>query len=418
MLTRIELYNFQAHEKLDLPLGRLTCFTGPSNSGKSAVLRAIAGLLRNDAVGPYVREGAKDLKVVLHRDDGLVVEWTKGKTPPAYKITYPDGSVKKLPKVGANVPVEVSEALCMGDLTLEDGKTKVSVNLHEQADKPFLVFDTGGQVAKVMGELTSAGKLFSAAAEGNRRTKADKKRKDLRQEDIDKLTTELSSYAGLDDLTEKMGWVETKLTEADGAEKAASELESLLTNLASLENELSLVNSSMPPLEKAATLDLKQLSALQSAVSSLGTLDSALKSAEEGLTASANDVSRLSVAKTADLSALVATNEAAQSLHHLISGLNDVLDVLDSNSVDHSIHLRAAEVDLEQLFKVQTALVSLAGLLDDLSGLEHVVWEQGVAIEDAEKALAEANEALASIDTCYTCGQSLTSDAREHMLHA
>jgi hypothetical protein len=54
----------------------------------------------------------------------------------------------------------------------------VHLNLHEQQESPFLVVSPPPYVAKVFGEMTYAGKLFSAASEGletkSPRSKSDK----------------------------------------------------------------------------------------------------------------------------------------------------------------------------------------------------------------------------------------------------
>ena len=51
MISRIVIHNFQCHKDLDLDLGRSTVLAGNSNSGKTAVLRALYWVLYNTPSG-------------------------------------------------------------------------------------------------------------------------------------------------------------------------------------------------------------------------------------------------------------------------------------------------------------------------------------------------------------------------------
>lgn len=417
MLKRVELVNFQAHGKLDIPIGQLTSLVGPSNSGKSAVLRAIAGLLRNDSASAFVQHGKSKLTVRLHLEDGHIVEWQKGKDANGYVLTRPDGTSSSYAKVGTNVPEEISDVLRMGPILLEDG-SKAHINLHEQADSPFLVFDTPGQVAKVFGELTSAGKLFSAANEGNRRIREDKKRRTLRQDDIEKLKSDLSQYADLDDITEKMEWVQSKLIEAKTTSSAAENLEALLSTLKSTESELSSAASAITALTPATLLDFTLLSNLQSAASSLDALQSELSGCESGLTASVETAAQLTPAVTTDLSALTTTNQEILDLGTLQDELRAVHGQADRLLDIHSKLERSAGVDLTKLVKVQDAIEAVTNLHGEYALRCDEIDGESLFIASAQEELDAAVEAMSKISACPTCLQPLSDGAKEHLFHA
>ena len=49
-LETLEISNFQSVEKADIQLGGFTVIVGPSNSGKSALLRALRAVVRPPVV--------------------------------------------------------------------------------------------------------------------------------------------------------------------------------------------------------------------------------------------------------------------------------------------------------------------------------------------------------------------------------
>src|SRR5687768_949930 len=107
MLTQVRLENFQSHKDTTLELGKLTMFTGGSNSGKSAALRGIIGMLKNEAADSYVTwDGSKSLTVTFTFEDGNVVSWNKGSGENTYIVETPDGETRKYEKVGSDVPEE------------------------------------------------------------------------------------------------------------------------------------------------------------------------------------------------------------------------------------------------------------------------------------------------------------------------
>ena len=199
MLTKVTLKNFQSHKHTELELGKLTLFTGGSNSGKSAALRAIIGLLRNDAVDSFVTwDGSKQLEVTFEFDDGNKVTWIKGGGANDYVLETPLGETHTYQKVGAGVvPEEVAEVLRLTPLVMEDGK-KSHVNVHAQLESPFLISGTAGEAARMLGELTAASKIFTAVSEGNRRTKAANAKKKLRREDLTAVRSQLEDFDTLD----------------------------------------------------------------------------------------------------------------------------------------------------------------------------------------------------------------------------
>lgn len=146
---------YQSIEEGQLDLDGLTVVVGPSNSGKSAFVRALRSLVENVSSPAHVRKGEKTFEVGLWDDDLEAPVWIeRGKGESTYGI-----GEEKWTKAGTSVPDEVALQLAI------DSKLQIA----GQFDPPFLLNTTGSEVARVLGELTNATTLYEAAREANRR---------------------------------------------------------------------------------------------------------------------------------------------------------------------------------------------------------------------------------------------------------
>lgn len=412
MITRIQLSNFQNHRSLDLTLGKFSVLSGPSNSGKTACLRAIAALLRNDPPGEYVTLGQTNLTVTLTLQDGHVVKWEKGlKGLNRYTLTRPDGTEWVGNKVGVKVPEEILDVLRIGPITLEDGK-KVHLNLHEQQESPFLIMDTAGQVAKVFGELTSAGKLFSAANEGNRRTREEKKLRTLRESDIAAAKASLAQYSNLDEQKEGLAWVEEQVKQASILTSAIETLESLIGAYGLTESDLTVAADSISRLSPVEGIDLTMILKLNEAAATLvglGSEESRLGVQLETLDASLQKLEKVS---DVDLNLLVEVDRVVRQVSSLVSEVEVAERQLQALPSQDRLTL---ELDLAPLSALNEAIVAVSDLLALASDARKQLLQLEGVISANEREVAEVEEFLGEIDTCPTCLQPVTA---EHLLGA
>ncbi len=159
MLTDVTATDFQSLKSVAVLLGKLTVVTGPSNSGKSALGRALRASLRNTVpVSTGLRRGKKAF-VVSAVVDGQEIQLCRGKSLSTY---LHDG--QQYTKVGANsVPEDIQEWLKMPEVLGMD------LNLSTQFDAPFLLSSRGSEAAQALGDLTNANLLAEAAREAVRR---------------------------------------------------------------------------------------------------------------------------------------------------------------------------------------------------------------------------------------------------------
>jgi len=166
MIQSIQLENFQSHENtmLDFSPG-INAIIGPSDNGKTAVLRAFYWALYNRPGGnAFVSYWTKNDKgnmtaksytaVTIKKSAGILKRFKTSEVN-GYEI---DGV--QLTAIRTEVPEQVDKFFLLG-----------KVNVQRQLDSPFLIGDTPGQAAAYLNELVSLDdidKALSAASKKKR----------------------------------------------------------------------------------------------------------------------------------------------------------------------------------------------------------------------------------------------------------
>lgn len=137
MLKSLLIKNFQKHKKFKLNFGRVTTIVGPSDKGKSALIRALVWVMTNKPGGTdFISHGADTAGAKLEFDNSSVSR-KKGKAGNTYSL---DGEVFKA--FGHHTPKEVAEPLNIRD-----------INLQQQHDSPFWFSLSSGEVSKRLNQL-------------------------------------------------------------------------------------------------------------------------------------------------------------------------------------------------------------------------------------------------------------------------
>lgn len=138
MIDLIDIRNFQVHKKRTIELSPcITTIVGPTDEGKSAVLRALKWVALNQPSGEdFKRWGAKTIRVGLQVGDHLI-ERIRGRQN-LYKV---DG--EKYAAFGrTGVPTEVSSILNLDE-----------TNFQGQFDSPFWFGETAGEVSRQLNRI-------------------------------------------------------------------------------------------------------------------------------------------------------------------------------------------------------------------------------------------------------------------------
>ena len=151
---------FQSLVGVTIPLSPgLNVVIGESDVGKSAVIRALQGLIGNSRGDGFinVRTGKclVSVSVPTGEDETSTVFWRKPEN------SYQVDDDEPFRKVGLTVPQQVLDLLNMAPLELDKNSTR-SINIVEQSGPKFLVEDIGTDVAKTVGAITRLQPVYNA----------------------------------------------------------------------------------------------------------------------------------------------------------------------------------------------------------------------------------------------------------------
>lgn len=203
-ITKVILENFQSHKytEIDFENG-LNVIVGPSDHGKTAIIRGIKWVLYNEPAGTFfIREGEKECSVTIYFSNGVKIQRLRSASKNIYMYNE-----EIYEGFGTSVPLEIIEKLNIRKLFL-DGKHSTSINVGEQLEGPFLLSEKPATRAKAIGRLVDVhivDKAVKDTLRDYRNLNMDKKKS---EKEIDDLEDTLKSYEYLDELKYKMSKLE------------------------------------------------------------------------------------------------------------------------------------------------------------------------------------------------------------------
>lgn len=139
-LESIHIENFQAHKDVQVTFGdRITCITGASDRGKSAILRALIWVMTNRPTGDsFIRHGSDEARVTVCVD-GHTVQRIKGKKRNIYILDDVEFKAIK-----SDVPDEIASLFNVGE-----------TNIQQQFDPLFWFSSTAGEVGRNLNKIVN-----------------------------------------------------------------------------------------------------------------------------------------------------------------------------------------------------------------------------------------------------------------------
>jgi len=188
ILDRVVVKNFQSHKNTVLSLHPgINAITGPSDSGKSAIFRAINWVVKNRPTGNAFQSyfaGKKDAtSVSLVFGDERVIRIKKG-TLNSYKL-----GTDEFKAIRTDVPNEISNFIKLDD-----------VNVQGQHEKYFQLQDSSGEVAKTLNRIANLDIIDFCIAEVQSDVRSSKREAKFLENKISEMEDKLSKYDHLDDV--------------------------------------------------------------------------------------------------------------------------------------------------------------------------------------------------------------------------
>jgi hypothetical protein len=248
MFRSVTLTDFQSHKSTHLPLGPFTVIVGSSSSGKSAVVRAIRTVVDNARGTSYVRQGAKVCRVALEiagsepvLDASTVVTVERGKGVSSYTLRVAGMHNEPIvyTKCASGVPEGIAAALGTGESRLW---------IAGQFDRPYLLDETGAEVARVLGRLTNVTMVYAAVRETNRRASEVRRSLKSKSEELAEAGVQLQRYANLPLRLQAGQKAEASLAAARSVDTKMEKLRSLLAEIAGAQSRAETARSSIRPV--------------------------------------------------------------------------------------------------------------------------------------------------------------------------
>jgi exonuclease SbcC len=144
-IRKISVKGFESHEDTvldDLSLG-LNAIVGVSNSGKSAIVRALKLVAYNEFDPQSLRKGCDNCEVQVWTDNGNV-KVIRGKKN-LWEVTDKTGNTSYFDKIGKQILPQVTEILGFGMVKL--GDIEMQANVMDQLESHFMLAEFSGQDA-------------------------------------------------------------------------------------------------------------------------------------------------------------------------------------------------------------------------------------------------------------------------------
>lgn len=214
MLKKLKLQNFRSYEEAILEFSPfINIIIGISSKGKTNIFRAIQWLSKNRPLGNRVHSK------FASQNDPTIVEIETDKDDICGLSKFGKNSGYYLNSEVYPTPDKETPDLIQQSLNLSD------INIQFQHDKNFLVFESPGNIAKAINEITHLDQLDEWASNLTTKINTTEKNINFLDKELISIDSQLSSYANLSSL-------ELLVTKAEEVEKQA---------LISAQNELQLI---------------------------------------------------------------------------------------------------------------------------------------------------------------------------------
>jgi len=226
MITSLQISNFQSHKKTHLDfLPGVNAITGESDSGKSAIFRALLWVATNRPSGESFRSNwGGDTEVELKMDGGIVTR-TRGKGVNQYVL---NGQVME--GIGVDVPAEVAKLLDLRE-----------VNIQHQLDSPFLLSETAGEVARQLNAIANLDIIDTATSNIAREVRKHTDDEKTHALELFRIGEEMKPFADLSEQEALLSTIEKHTAVVEQKRQAVIELEELIDQIHFQQGELTSV---------------------------------------------------------------------------------------------------------------------------------------------------------------------------------
>ena len=241
IIKRIEINNFQSHKHSVIELDNgLNALVGVSDSGKSAIVRALIWCLYNYPKGDeFIRTGENKTSVKVSLSDGsYIIRSRDKKSSGSYTVCDVNGELQHYEGFGSELPIEVENEHQMPYIPLTKDKS-INVNISQQLDQPFLLTESPSVKAIAVGKITNTDKVDAAIKTISSDCKSVQKEIKTLSKLLKEKNSELIKYEDLDNDKKLIDILEDKFEKYYNLLEEFSELENMLKGYNKIESRIS-----------------------------------------------------------------------------------------------------------------------------------------------------------------------------------
>jgi exonuclease SbcC len=224
MIQSLKIQNFFSHKKTKLEFSPgVNIICGGTDTGKSAILRALRWLVSNRPTGDSFRSTwGGDTKVTVKLTDGNTIVRKKTDTLNLYKLN--DAEFKAF---GTDVPSEIKKAL-----NLNPG------NIQSQFESHFLLSKSPGEVASHFNKVAHLDKIDVGFQNIQRWLKRIQQSIQASETQVENLAEELKDYADIEEIESKVVALELMQKTEDDLIGKSQQAKTTIKELTSCEEEI------------------------------------------------------------------------------------------------------------------------------------------------------------------------------------
>lgn len=269
MIKQFEILNYESHEHTLIELSPgVNVFIGSTDNGKSGIIRALKWLLTNRPLGDSFRShwgGDTSVSMTLENDLQVVREKGKSAKDNCYRISTTSNSLEA---PGTTVPEPVAQLLNIDE-----------INTQYQLDRPFLLLNTPGEVAKYLNKIVNWEAIDRA--QSYMKTKKNDINREIKSKtyELEKKEESLKKYDYMDEFESDLKSLEKKNQTFISLKDKYTALYKSISQIESIQKEIE-ANKKNYPSEKEIDSYIKKTEQLQKLKDSYYTLESQVRKIE------------------------------------------------------------------------------------------------------------------------------------------
>lgn len=379
MIKRISIRNFQSWREVDIDVtSKTVAIVGPSNCGKSAIIRALVWLVYNEPSGDKFRSNfsgrGATTSVEVTLTDGTIVKRLRSATANCATITYPNGKTVDLEKCGAGTVDAISKAL------------NISAYAKQlQHDSAFLLSSKSSDLEKLLNGVCNYSFLDDVI------DKIITERR-VNQNELKDLESTISALSQLDDIDIDAflspDYVDRLISRKDECASASAKLSDILGMVRKAESVKALIVDTGDELDSLA----EEMDNIRRTIDRLEFINTRVAAVRQVLDSS--------YVADEDISDAVNRKEmldaSVNRLRFIVVRVRAILRLLEQ--------FDALSEDDADISNARSRLDAVRSGLDELSSINQSLTGVCANIRKRTRELDEVEDFLRSVNTCPLCG--------------